>query len=400
MCVQANLQGTDERLVYLVRTSECRCSDGIVVDEIGVALPIANLDLNKLTELTDLIPEGTEARCLCCGRVNPVDYRAGFVIPADSAELALAWVVPTGGSGQLMLVQPAETDDPTVVSRLAAALYEPRLCNPVEFDEFAVLESWGRPLSVHACLRRLFADFLKEDDASSAWQVTDGCLHLFVNDDDWEPLVDEEIAQLGWPNPGVIPYEGFSGRVGSVADVLTLDPSGASRIVGIVDLDRAERASRAALSNSPFALDRVDGGSTDRELIVRIGPLEASLPLIIVGGRALVYGLTVEEAAVLEVERLRLRLNATIDAADALTEAAGKRACVLFGEDGIRLVDGGGRTLGDIDLPAMLETHDWHISKSAAADAVNAILGSTPRTARRTSKHTNRRKTNNRSRRR
>jgi hypothetical protein len=145
MCVQANLQGTDERLVYLVRTSECRCSDGIVVDEIGVALPIANLDLNKLTELTDLIPEGTEARCLCCGRVNPVDYRAGFVIPADSAELALAWVVPTGGSGQLMLVQPAETDDPTVVSRLAAALYEPRLCNPVEFDEFAVLESWGRP---------------------------------------------------------------------------------------------------------------------------------------------------------------------------------------------------------------------------------------------------------------
>ena len=309
MSVQASLTDFDTQTVLLLRFCQCGCRPEMQLQLDEFPLPMHELDLAELAELSEL---PVHRACSYCGRDTAAICRAAAVVPAERGLPALTHVRMGDDEPVYALLDRGDSDDPEAAARaIFESFPDPQRRRLVAADEVALIGAWGRTLSTQAFVRALFADFLASGKVARVVVPSEGLAYGFVRRGEDSPTRDD-IAGFLVSSWGVeadalvsVPLQDGLGPIIECLGLLRVQLDTAS-VLCLADATVLERLTRDAVGASGLTFVRADGKLDGRVLTVAAGELEGSLALAEVARSALLYGRTVAEAASLEAQRLAL----------------------------------------------------------------------------------------------
>ena len=383
MTVTASLTDFDSQTVLSLRTCRCACNSALIqVIACETLVPLHLLSLGVLAGM-NLGP----AHCPCpfCGDDTTAEYRAAIVVPAEQELPALAHIRCGEGEPLYALLARSDSGVPDGLGVLPS-LNDPDSWQLVEPDEEVLIERWGRPLSTLALVRSRLAAALDSEKQLDVLRTTGGVSYLFFDVGESDQAAAEAFAAVleaaaELDLESMIPLGVLSGTgyAGSIVECLgphraRLDRLG---ILGIAAGGVLEHEVTEALSVYGFTCVRAEGVDAERVLYVEQDGVVAELAMRAVAARSLLFGLTLAEAALLETQRLSLRLEAFRSAAVTVAEALGERGSVEPGAEGwLRLIGPDDCKLGDLNLASLLPKESWDLGPEVARGIVDRLLAS------------------------
>ena len=393
MAVTADLTAADTRSVAIVSLAHCGCSPELF-SFVGIEqVPVHLLDLAALAE-PDEQPRWLP--CPQCGRPVQVTVQASLHVPQEDQLPALAYVRPAGEEpsyvllprGRFSLCGDLSCEAPAAelpALECLAALADPALWLPVDGSEEALVEAWGRPLSMHAYLRGQVADLFAGDNDTVLLQPAPGISYVLLRArDNVREAIEAFLAlasEAGLDPATTImcPLSAGTGQAGSIIENLgpQRDRCAAElAIFGLAELAPLRAATQDALEACAVEISGAEGEGRDEALHVEYAGLTAALPLAQVALCALAGGTTLTEAAALEAQRLRLKLEAANDAVRVIGEIAGEQAQIESATiESVEVRLPGVPQLGVANLASLLPKFGWSLDHPEARARLGRMLG-------------------------
>lgn len=381
MTVQASLTEFDSRVVQSVRVSRCGCDPGVQLVGCELLMPAHLLDLDSLADLSDFpLP----SQCPLCGEETVAVCHAAVFVPAEQALPSLAYVRPVEGASRYVLLARDLAVDASEMS-FRRSLLDPESWLDVEPDEEWLIEHWGRPLSMHALVRTRIAEGLGGGQPVEILETSEGLSYAFTDreraQDCLEYLAAWAHAAAGSGRLTTLPQmieEGL-GSAGSVVECLGAHSTylvGSVGVFGFVETAALELGTRDALAACGFCVVGDEGEPRERILRVKRTGSSGAVEIARVGARAVLFGLTVAEAATLEVSRLALALDAEREAANTFADVLGKDACVELDGNQLNVIGPDKASSFKLELASLLPKASWDVSETFAREIVETVAAS------------------------
>jgi hypothetical protein len=333
MTVHANLSGPDLQTVLCMRTCVCPCRPEMQLYLDEREEPIHQLDLARLSELSDLMP--IARACSYCGSETTAIWRIAAVLPAENWLRALVHV-RNGNEQAYALVDRAESEDPaSAAETILRNLPEDEYRQQVAPDELTLLRQWERPLSTRAFVRSAFADFLASGKTARTICLGNGSIaYQFARRNDDAPTEAETaalVAKLWHIDPESLLFADIASEsvdpesvVRGIGELASFP--GTATIIGLADAHVVEHDLREAVQAHGLLCLGTEGELPNTALLFGDGKVATSLPLRSVAHEAIQKGRTLAEAADLAVERLTYMFTAVHNGQITLTELGACRA--------------------------------------------------------------------------